>query len=183
MIGSRCSISDLTSSTSYNRSVMKLSPLKSFLLIALWVFLIVQIFCHCVSTTIHDLVPTGAVCWKVHCKGVMIVPFVRWRLDISILYDCDIFLSFSANFFINSPISFLLTTLFLKIGEVGKVCLQMFMNFELALDVTKQLSTLDLLHEPFFAEMSLIGKNLFEDDFLVSHQFGLILTNCTLTFQ
>ena len=50
-------------------------------------------------------------------------------------------------------------------GKVGKVCLQMFKNFEVVLNVTKQFSTLNLLQEPFFAERSLIGGNLLEDDF------------------
>ena len=34
----------------------------------------------------------------------------------------------------------------------------MFRNFEVALNVTKQPSTLNLLHEPFFAERSLLGE-------------------------
>ena len=46
----------------------------------------------------------------------MIVPFFRWKLVISILFRCDIILSFSAYSFIESPISFLLTIAFLKFG-------------------------------------------------------------------
>ena len=44
------------------------------------------------------------------------VPFLRWKLDMSNLLGCDIIPSVYAYSFIKSPISFLLTTLFLKIG-------------------------------------------------------------------
>ena len=43
-------------------------------------------------------------------------------------------------------------------GKVGKVCFQMFRNFEVAMNVTKQSSTPNLLHESFFAERALIGE-------------------------
>ena len=48
------------------------------------------------------------------------VPFVRIKLDMSILLGCGIIPSFSENSFIKSPISFLLTTVFLKDGESWK---------------------------------------------------------------
>ena len=50
-------------------------------------------------------------------------------------------------------------------GKVGKVCFQMFRNFEVALNVTKQPSTLNLVHEPFFAERTLIGEISLENEF------------------
>ena len=87
----------------------------------------------------------------------MIVSFLRLKLDMSILLGCDIFPFFSAYSFIKSPISFLLTTVFLKIRGT-LVYLRMFRNFEVAMNVTKQPSTLNLLHESFFAERSLIGE-------------------------
>ena len=43
-------------------------------------------------------------------------------------------------------------------GEVDKVCLQMFRNFQVALNVTKQPPTPNLFHEPFFGERSLITE-------------------------
>ena len=45
------------------------------------------------------------------------VPFVRLKLDISILLGCAIHFSFSAYSLIKVPISSLLTTAFLKIGK------------------------------------------------------------------
>ena len=110
----------------------------------------------------------------------MIVPFLRWNFDMNILPGCDIIPSSSAYSFIKSPRSFLFSTVILKIGGggVGKVCLQKFRNFEVALNVTKQLSTLNLSHESFFAERLLIGGKLLEDDFLLSHRFGINPCNC-----
>ena len=47
------------------------------------------------------------------------VPFVRIKLDMSTLFGCGIIPAFFAYSFIESPISFLLTTVFLKL--VGKL--------------------------------------------------------------
>ena len=44
------------------------------------------------------------------------VPFVRMKLVMRILLGSDIFPSFSANTFFQSPVSFLLTTVFLNMG-------------------------------------------------------------------
>ena len=44
------------------------------------------------------------------------VPFVRIKLYMGILLGCDIIPSFSGYSFINSPISFLLTTVILNMG-------------------------------------------------------------------
>ena len=47
----------------------------------------------------------------------MIVPFFSWKLDKSILLGCGIIPFFSAYSFIKSPISFLMKTEVLKVGE------------------------------------------------------------------
>ena len=87
------------------------------------------------------------------------VPFFRWKLDRSILLGCDTMPSFSAYSLIKSSISFLLTIVFLKIGrKLAKYVFRMFRKFEVALNITKQPSTPNLLLEPFFAERSLIGE-------------------------
>ena len=49
-------------------------------------------------------------------RGVMIVTCSRWKLDMSILLGCDIIPSFSPYSFMKSPISFVPTTVFFKIG-------------------------------------------------------------------
>ena len=89
----------------------------------------------------------------------MIVPFFRWKLDLSFFLRCDKIPSFFGIFF--HQISDIFSThnsIFEKWGKVGKVCLQMFRNFEVASNVTRQRSTLNILHEPFFTERSLIGE-------------------------
>ena len=90
---------------------------------------------------------------------MLIVPFFSCKLDMSFLLGCGIIPSFSGHSFIKSPISILLTKALFDIwGKVGKVCLEMFRNFEVALNVTKNFSTPDILHELFFAERTFIGE-------------------------
>ena len=77
---------------------------------------------------------------------------------MSILLGCDKIL-FSCIFF--HQISDIISTynsIFENWGKVGKVCLKIFRNFEVALNANKQLSTPNLLHDPFFAQRSLIGQ-------------------------
>ena len=84
----------------------------------------------------------------------MIVPFFRWKLDLSILLRCDIIPFFLQILSSNLRYHFHLQQYFWNWRKFGKVCLQMLRNFEVRLDVAKQLSTLNLLHESFFAERS-----------------------------
>ena len=110
----------------------------------------------------------------------MIVPIFDWKLHMNLLLGCKIIPSFSAYCFIKSPISFLLTTVFLKVG--GNLA-------KYAFNCSRTSRSHWTAFDFYFRAWAVLrwevveGGKLLEDDFLLSDQFGFVPTICTPTFQ
>ena len=105
-------------------------------------------------------------------NGVMSVPLVGWKHDISLLLGWAIQFSFSAYFLIKIPISALLTTVFFEYWrKVWEVTFQIFGHFNITLNVSKEFPINNSLQKLFFAHRTLLWKIFLGDEFWLRHQF------------
>ena len=103
---------------------------------------------------------TSPSCKQNKNKGVIMVPFVRMKLDMSLLlswtkHNIILFCSFFDQI---SDIISTYNSIFENWGKVGKVVAQVFRHFNITLNVTKESPIDNSLQDFLFAERTFIGE-------------------------